>query len=135
MNDCCAGFPACICVFCDFSWSKRNKECGCKVGLAIKPGTDVAVVEKYLDLVDMVLLMSVEPGFSGQKFKPETLDKMKEFGKMAQGKNILLQGDGGINMENASTLVECGCTCLVAGNAFFKAEDKASVVAKLKGEK
>ena len=114
---------------------KMIRDCGCKAGLALKPGTDVAVVEKYLDLVDMVLLMSVEPGFSGQKFKPETLDKMKEFGKMAQGKNILLQGDGGINMENASTLVECGCTCLVAGNAFFKAEDKASVVAKLKGEK
>ena len=114
---------------------KMIKDCGCKAGLALKPGTDVAVVEKYLDLVDMVLLMSVEPGFSGQKFKPETLDKMKEFGKMAQGKNILLQGDGGINMENASTLVQCGCTCLVAGNAFFKAEDKASVVAKLKGEK
>lgn len=114
---------------------KMIRGCGCKAGLALKPGTDVAVVEKYLDLVDMVLLMSVEPGFSGQKFKPETLDKMKEFGKMAQGKNILLQGDGGINMENASTLVQCGCTCLVAGNAFFKAEDKASVVAKLKGEK
>ena len=114
---------------------KMIRDCGCKAGLALKPGTDVAVVEKYLDLVDMVLLMSVEPGFSGQKFKPETLDKMKEFGKMAQGKNILLQGDGGINMENASTLVQCGCTCLVAGNAFFKAEDKASVVAKLKGEK
>ena len=56
---------------------KLIKQCGCKVGLALKPGTDVAVVEKYLDLVDMVLLMSVEPGFSGQKFKPETIDKMK----------------------------------------------------------
>lgn len=112
---------------------KLIKQCGCKVGLALKPGTDVAVVEKYLDLVDMVLLMSVEPGFSGQKFKPETIDKMKTFTQMAKGKNILLQGDGGINMENASTLVECGCTCLVAGNAFFKAENKAEVVKKLKG--
>ncbi|MBR2302425.1 MAG: ribulose-phosphate 3-epimerase [Clostridia bacterium] len=112
---------------------KLIKQCGCKVGLALKPGTDVAVVEKYLDLVDMVLLMSVEPGFSGQKFKPETIDKMKTFTQMAKGKNILLQGDGGINMENAATLVECGCTCLVAGNAFFKAENKAEVVKKLKG--
>ncbi|MBR2371937.1 MAG: ribulose-phosphate 3-epimerase [Clostridia bacterium] len=112
---------------------KLIKQCGCKVGLALKPGTDVAVVEKYLDLVDMVLLMSVEPGFSGQKFKPETIDKMKTFTQMAKDKNILLQGDGGINMENAATLVECGCTCLVAGNAFFKAENKAEVVKKLKG--
>ena len=112
---------------------KLIKQCGCKVGLALKPGTDVAVVEKYLDLVDMVLLMSVEPGFSGQKFKSETIDKMKTFTQMAKDKNILLQGDGGINMENAATLVECGCTCLVAGNAFFKAENKAEVVKKLKG--
>ena len=112
---------------------KLIKQCGCKVGLALKPGTDVAVVEQYLDLVDMVLLMSVEPGFSGQKFKPETIDKMKTFCQMAKDKNILLQGDGGINVENASTLVECGCTCLVAGNAFFKAENKAEVVKKLKG--
>ncbi len=114
---------------------KMIKNCGCKAGLALKPGTDVKVAEKYLDLIDMMLIMSVEPGFSGQKFKPETLDKMKEFGQMAKGKNILLQGDGGINMENAATLVECGCTCLVAGNAFFKAEDKAQVVEKLKGIK
>ncbi len=112
---------------------KMIKNCGCKAGLALKPGTDVKVVEKYIDLIDMMLIMSVEPGFSGQKFKPETIDKMKQFGQMAKGKNILLQGDGGINMENASTLVECGCTCLVAGNAFFKAEDKAQVVKKLKG--
>lgn len=114
---------------------KMIKNCGCKAGLALKPGTDVKVAEKYLDLIDMMLIMSVEPGFSGQKFKPETIDKMKEFDQMAKGKNILLQGDGGINMENAATLVECGCTCLVAGNAFFKAEDKAQVVEKLKGIK
>ena len=114
---------------------KMIKNCGCKAGLALKPGTDVKVAEKYLDLIDMMLIMSVEPGFSGQKFKPETIDKMKEFCQMAKGKNILLQGDGGINMENAATLVECGCTCLVAGNAFFKAEDKTQVVEKLKGIK
>ena len=114
---------------------KLIRQCGCKAGLAIKPGTDVDIAEKYLDLIDMMLIMSVEPGFSGQKFKPETIDKMKQFSQMAQGKDIILQGDGGINTENASSLVDSGCTCMVAGNAFFKAENKAEVVERMKGIK
>lgn len=108
---------------------------GCKAGLAIKPCTDIDVAEQYLDLIDMMLIMSVEPGFSGQKFKPETLDKMRRFAKMADGRNIIIQSDGGVNLENAQSVIDAGCTSMVAGNAFFKADDKKHIVSVLKGQK
>lgn len=108
---------------------------GCKAGLAIKPCTDIDVAEQYLDLIDMMLIMSVEPGFSGQKFKPETLNKMRRFAKMANGRNIIIQSDGGVNLENAQSVIDAGCTSMVAGNAFFKADDKKHIVSVLKGQK
>lgn len=109
------------------------KKCGCKAGLAIKPSTEIDVVAPFLDNMDMMLIMSVEPGFSGQKFKQETLGKMRRFVNMRGGRNIVIQGDGGINGDNASAIVGAGCDCLVAGNAFFKSADKKQTVARLKG--
>lgn len=112
---------------------KAIRRLGCKAGLAIKPKTDVAVIEQYLDLVDMVLIMSVEPGFSGQTFKSEALDKMRKFTQMAQAREIILQSDGGVNEYNVQSIVEAGCTSIVAGNAFFKAADKKKTVSIFKG--
>ena len=112
---------------------KAIRSFGCKAGLAIKPNTDVLVAEQYLDLIDMMLIMSVEPGFSGQTFKTETLDKMKKFTQMAQGRNIILQSDGGVNENNVKAVVGAGCTSIVAGNAFFKSIDKQKTVSLFKG--
>lgn len=109
------------------------RKCGCKAGLAIKPGTDISVVEPYLDSIDMMLIMSVEPGFSGQKFKTDALDKMREFVKMKGDRDILMQGDGGVNEENAADVIASGCRCLVTGNAFFKTDDKSLMIKRLKG--
>ena len=110
---------------------KKIKEVGCKAGLALKPKTDVSVMKNYLDLIDLALIMSVEPGFSGQKFIFDTLKKYDEFCEMAKGKDIILQGDGGINGENAREIISHGVNCIVAGNAFFKAQDKKEIVRQL----
>ncbi len=110
------------------------KKCGCKAGLAIKPSTDIDVVRPFIDDIDMMLIMSVEPGFSGQAFKMETLDKIRQFIGLRGDRKIIVQGDGGINEDNAAVVVEAGCDCLVAGNAFFKSADKAKTIAKLKGQ-
>lgn len=112
---------------------KLIKKCGCKAGLAIKPATDVSVFEKYLPLIDVALIMSVEPGFSGQKFIQTTFLKMQRFCEMAKGGNIIMQGDGGINLQNAKQVIDAGCGCIVAGNAFFSSQDKQMAVKTLKG--
>lgn len=110
---------------------KLIKECGAKAGVSIKPATPVDVLAEYLDEIDLVLIMSVEPGFGGQSFIPESPDKVRKLRKMIdeKGCDTLIEIDGGVSSENAGMLFEAGCDVLVAGSAVFKAADpKAEIV-------
>ena len=100
------------------------RESGAKVGISIKPKTSVEALRPILHLVDMVLVMSVEPGFGGQKFIPESLDRIRELRRMAEVLNpeLLIEVDGGISSSNAADLYEAGANVLVAGSSVFKAE-------------
>lgn len=94
-------------------------------GLSLRPSTPVSAIKPYLDLVDLVLVMTVEPGFAGQKFMPEHLDKIREIKMLidATGRDIFLEVDGGINTENIASVVQAGANVVVAGSAVFKSED------------
>ena len=96
-------------------------ECGCKVGLSIKPGTPIAELMPWLELVDMVLVMSVEPGFGGQKYIEASTERVRQIREMimASGKEIDLEVDGGINLANVEMVKEAGANILVAGSAVF----------------
>ena len=110
------------------------RENGMQAGLAIKPATDWKEVIPYLPLCDMVLVMSVEPGFGGQKFMPSALYKLSTLRAeiKKQGLSIDLEVDGGINYETAPLAVSAGATVLVAGSCVFSAEDMGKAVATLK---
>lgn len=107
--------------------------CGKKAGLAIKPNTPVSDVEQYLDKIDMLLVMTVEPGFGGQGFISETLDKIAEAKKIidSRGLDVPIQVDGGINAETAELVKKAGAEILVAGSYVFGAENMGSAVEKL----
>ena len=102
---------------------------GKKVGITMKPGTPAEAVKPYLELVDMVLVMTVEPGFGGQKLMPECLDKVKEIRKMItdRGLNADIEVDGGINVDNVELALESGANVIVAGSAVFKNDIAANV--------
>ena len=103
---------------------------GCRAALTIKPNTPAEAVFPYLPLCDMVLVMSVEPGFGGQAFLPSALPKLEALRaqREAQGLSFLLEIDGGINQSNAALAVSSGADVLVAGSAVFGAEDVARAV-------
>lgn len=98
------------------------KECGAKVGLSIKPKTAVADIIPYLEMLDMVLVMSVEPGFGGQSFMPESVDRIKEVKALIDERNldIDIQVDGGISADNVALVRDAGANIFVAGSAVFK---------------
>ncbi|MBE5884251.1 MAG: ribulose-phosphate 3-epimerase [Lachnospiraceae bacterium] len=102
---------------------------GKKVGITIKPGTAVKELEPYLELVDMVLIMTVEPGFGGQKLIPECLDKVTELRKLAleKGLDLDIEVDGGITIDNVKAAIEAGANVIVAGSAVFKNDIGANV--------
>ena len=110
------------------------KSAGAKCGAVINPDTPVEKIKDAISLCDMVLVMSVVPGFSGQKFIPSVLDKVREIRALieASGKDIDLQIDGGINLENVAEAKAAGANVIVAGNAIFKAENRAEIIEKLK---
>jgi ribulose-phosphate 3-epimerase len=101
------------------------KSKGVKAGVSINPATPVSTLECVLDDLDMVLVMSVNPGFGGQKFIPQTLNKVKELAeiKKARGLNFAIEIDGGITLANAKEVMEAGVEIAVAGSAVFGAED------------
>ena len=101
---------------------KLIKDQGKKVGISLKPKSDIKLIENYFDQIDLVLIMSVEPGFGGQKFMPEVLTKLKEIKKITVEKklNIDIEIDGGINFENCRTVKEAGANVLVSGSTIFK---------------
>lgn len=113
---------------------KIIRECGCKSCLTIKPCTEPEEIYSYLPLCDMVLVMSVEPGFGGQKFLTSALEKLRKLNAEIKrhGLNIELEVDGGINAQTAPLAVEAGATVLVAGNYIFSADDMSSRVAEIK---
>lgn len=99
--------------------------CGKKAGISVKPNTPVSVLTPLLDKVEMILIMTVEPGFGGQGFIYDSLDKIAELKKMldAAGKNVPIQVDGGINNKTAPLVAEAGAEILVAGSYLFGAQD------------
>ncbi len=99
----------------------KIRECGCKVGLSIKPGTAVEAVMPYLELVDMVLIMCVEPGFGGQKFIEASTQRVRELRQKITEAGLLVdvEVDGGINIQNVGMIVEAGANVIVAGSAVF----------------
>ena len=93
-----------------------------KVGVSLKPKSDIRLIEKYLKKIDLILIMSVEPGFAGQKFMPDVLPKLKKLKEIISDQNlkIELEIDGGINFENCKTAIEAGANVLVSGSTIFK---------------
>ncbi len=98
------------------------KSFGKKVGISLKPKSKINLIDKYLDQIDLVLIMSVEPGFGGQKFMPDVLTKVRELKKIITERNINLdiEIDGGINFENCTEVKKAGANILVSGSTIFK---------------
>tara|TARA_A100001011_G_scaffold388420_1_gene467998 strand:+ start:456 stop:1118 length:663 start_codon:yes stop_codon:yes gene_type:complete len=101
---------------------KLIKNEGKKVGISLKPNSKIELVEKYLDQIDLVLIMSVEPGFGGQKFIPEVLDKTKKIRDLVNEKKfkVEIEIDGGINFENCTKVKKAGANVIVSGSTIFK---------------
>jgi ribulose-phosphate 3-epimerase len=122
------------------------KECGCKAGLVFNPATPLSYMDHVMDKLDVVLLMSVNPGFGGQKFIPETLNKLREARRKidaytaATGREILLEIDGGVKVDNIAEIARAGADTFVAGSAVFSAAKDSdphrydSVIAALRAE-
>lgn len=113
---------------------KKIKEYNVKPAITLNPETPVKAIEPYLSMVDMVLVMSVHPGFGGQKFIPESIQKVKEVKKLLIDKgldNVDIEIDGGINAENLASVLEAGVNVVVAGSAVFK-NDASENVKKFK---
>ena len=98
------------------------RKAGCKVGMSIKPATPVAEVEKWIPKLDMLLIMTVEPGFGGQKYIPSSTEKIVEARAIANrcNPNLDIQVDGGITIDNVKTVLDAGANVIVAGSAVFK---------------
>ena len=113
---------------------KYIKSKGVRAAVSVKPATPVSVLYPMLDKLDMVLIMTVEPGFGGQKLIPETVEKVRELKAYLDSKGMKLdiEVDGGVTPENLSTLTDAGANVIVAGSAIFKAEDPAKVVKEMK---
>lgn len=110
---------------------KRIKDKGKKAGISIKPGTAVSALDKVLKHVDLVLIMTVEPGFGGQSFMEDMLVKAENLKDKFKG---YIQVDGGITPETAPLAIKAGCNVLVSGNAVFNQKDYAEVIKKLRGK-
>jgi ribulose-phosphate 3-epimerase len=110
------------------------KQLGCKAGVAVNPHTSVQLLDDIIADIDMVLIMSVNPGFGGQHFIPNTLKKIKELKALSAERNpdLLIEIDGGVSLNNAAQLLEAGANVLVAGNFVFSANDQVKVISELK---
>ena len=112
------------------------KKLGVKVGISIKPLTDINVLDDLLDKVDLVLIMSVEPGFGGQEFIPSALDKIRYLAKARKDKGYkyLIEVDGGINKETAKLCAEAGVDILVAGSYIFKSNNRKALIEEIEND-
>ena len=104
---------------------KTIKDLKKKVGVSLNPESKIELIDEFLDKIDLVLIMSVNPGFGGQKFMPEVLDKIKQLKKIQQEKNLNfdIEIDGGINFENCKIAIDAGANILVSGTTVFKSND------------
>jgi ribulose-phosphate 3-epimerase len=112
---------------------KRIHELGCKCGIVLNPGTPASAILPVLDLVDIVLVMTVQPGFGGQSFRPEMLEKIATISQWRQerGLKYRLEVDGGIDLQTADACRKAGTDTFVAGTSFFKAPDRAKFAATI----
>ena len=112
------------------------REGGCKAGLVFNPATPLHYIDHVMDKLDMILLMSVNPGFGGQKFIPGTLDKLREARKRidTSGRNIRLEIDGGVKTDNIREIAEAGADTFVAGSAIFNTDDYKATIDKMRAE-
>ncbi|MEC8327195.1 MAG: ribulose-phosphate 3-epimerase [Pseudomonadota bacterium] len=110
------------------------KEHGCKAGLVLNPATPLSCLEYVMDKLDVILLMSVNPGFGGQKFIPNTLDKLRAVRKLIDqsGYDIRLEIDGGVNVNNIAEIAEAGADMFVAGSAIFNQPDYKHVIEQMR---
>ena len=113
-----------------------RKEHGCKAGVVLNPATPLSHLEYIIDKVDMILLMSVNPGFGGQSFIPKTLDKLRAVRQMIDesGRDIRLEIDGGVKVENIKEIAEAGADMFVAGSAIFNQPDYKQVIDEMRAE-
>ena len=115
-------------------------DCGCKAGLVFNPATPLGHLDWTLDKLDLVLLMSVNPGFGGQSFIPATLEKLKavrarvDAAQQRTGRAILLEVDGGVKIDNIAAVARAGADTFVAGSAIFGTPDYAATIAKMRAE-
>lgn len=116
---------------------QQIKDAGMQAGVTLNPATPVSLLADIISDVDMVLLMSVNPGFGGQKFIPHTLNKVRELRELIArtGSQALIEVDGGVNLQTGAQLVEAGADVLVAGNAVFKAPDMVDMIRQMKNLK
>lgn len=112
------------------------KEHGCQAGVVLNPATPLTCLDYIMDKVDLILLMSVNPGFGGQSFIPSTLDKLREVRKRidASGRNIRLEIDGGVKVDNIREIAEAGADMFVAGSAIFNRPDYKQVIDEMRAE-
>lgn len=110
------------------------KEMGIKAGVAINPHTNVSLLEDVLEMVDLICVMSVNPGFGGQRFIYQTLPKIKKLREMAIHQNVhpLIEVDGGVGLQNAESILQAGADVLVAGSSIFKAENPEQTILNMK---
>ncbi len=112
------------------------KESGCKSGLVFNPSTSLSYLDHVMDKVDMILLMSVNPGFGGQSFIPSALDKLRTVRKMIDesGRDIRLEIDGGVKIDNIREIAEAGADTFVAGSAIFNTDDYKATIDAMRAE-
>jgi ribulose-phosphate 3-epimerase len=107
------------------------REAGAKVGISLRPGTSIETIFPYLGQVDLVLVMSVEPGFGGQAFMPEAIERISALRQQIGARTITIEVDGGINLGNVRGVVDAGATLIVAGSAIFKQPDRIAAMRAL----
>ena len=107
---------------------------GMKSGVALNPHTPVSLLQDVIQDIDVVLIMSVNPGFGGQAFIPHTLEKLRQLRRMVDEKKLptIIEVDGGVTLDNAPSIIQAGATALVAGNTVFKSPDPVATITKLK---
>lgn len=104
------------------------RELGCKIGISLRPITPINAIFPYLDLIDLVLVMSVEPGFGGQKFMPRSVERIEALNEEIGDRQIIISVDGGISETNVRKVVEAGAELIVAGSAIFNQPDRIAAM-------